>query len=55
MKHLEEKYLEHATSKRGAPGVGFEPTWFSVLDWMNPRNSPSGGLFESDKLTIVHE
>jgi hypothetical protein len=21
----------------------FEPAWFSVLDWMNPRSSPSEG------------
>jgi hypothetical protein len=33
-----------------APGVGFEPPWFSVLDWMNPGNSSPADPFESDKM-----
>jgi hypothetical protein len=36
-----------------APGVGFEPLVFSVLDGMNTGNSLSVGLFLSDKLFSI--
>jgi hypothetical protein len=36
-----------------APGVGFEPPWFSVLGWMNPGSLLAEGLFMSgNSLTI---
>jgi hypothetical protein len=38
-----------------APGVGFEPPWFSVLGWMNPGSLSFAEFFDSGKLTIVHE
>jgi len=38
-----------------APGVGFEPLVFSVLDLMNPRNSSEDECFSSDNLlSLTH-
>ena len=31
-------------------GAGLEPPWFSILDWMNPRNSSVEEFLESDNL-----